>query len=42
LSENVHLTRIGVMGGTLFGVAAGYARASRGARLPRTDPRMKG
>jgi hydroxysqualene synthase len=32
LSENVHLTRIGVMGGTVFGVAAGsYARLARGA-----------
>jgi hydroxysqualene synthase len=32
LSDNVHLTRIGVMGGTLFGVAAGtYARLARGA-----------
>jgi squalene synthase HpnC len=32
LSENVHLTKIGVMGGTLFGVAAGScARLARGA-----------
>ena len=31
LSENVHLTRIGVMGGTLCGVAAGScARLARG------------
>ena len=31
LSENVHLTRIGVMGGTLAGVAAGsFARLARG------------
>jgi squalene synthase HpnC len=31
LSENVHLTKIGVMGGTLMGVAAGsFARLARG------------
>jgi squalene synthase HpnC len=31
LSENVHLTKIGVMGGTMAGVAAGsYARLARG------------
>jgi len=45
LSENVHLTRIGVMGGTLFGVAAGScARLARGAFASHrsTDERVIG